>query len=343
MKKILIVGFGSIGNRHAKNLLKTTDFNIIICTKQNPIISEKLRALFSKYSNRIEIISSIDDAIKKNPSVAFITNETSLHIPIALKLAKAGIDMFIEKPLSHSLKNVERLITITKRKKLITQIGCNLRFFPPIKKIKEMIDSGLLGRIISVHVEMSSYLPDWHPYEDYRKGYAARKELGGGVALTQIHEIDYLYWLFGDVEKAFSVTGKFSNLKINADDLSVSILKFKNGMIAEVHLDYFQRPYYKICKVKGTKGTILWNSDKNTVMYYLNDEKKWLVTQIQNNYKLTSPKLNKMYVDEVKHFLACVRKRQRTINDIEQGKKTLEIVVAMLNSSKLNRMIHVGQ
>ena len=80
-----------------------------------------------------------------------------------------------------------------------------------LKKIKELVEKRTLGKIISVQTECSSYLPDWHPYEDYRKGYAAREDLGGGAVLTQIHEIDYMYWFFQEVENIVSISGKFSD------------------------------------------------------------------------------------------------------------------------------------
>lgn len=92
-------------------------------------------------------------------------------------------------------------------------MGCNLRFHDCIKKMKSLLEKETIGKIISVKVECGAYLPDWHPYEDYSKGYAARDDLGGGVVLTCIHELDYLYWFFGEIKEVFSITGKFSNLK----------------------------------------------------------------------------------------------------------------------------------
>ena len=124
-------------------------------------------------------------------------------------------------------------------------MGCNLRFYPPFKKIKQLIDKKIVGKPISIQVETGSYLPDWHPYENYRKSYAAKKELGGGILLTAIHEIDYLYWIFGEIKEVSSITGKFSNLKINSDDLSVSLIKFKNNLIGEMHLVFLKSQFFR--------------------------------------------------------------------------------------------------
>lgn len=330
MKKALIVGYGSIGTRHLKNLISIENMKILILTKRKNLeINQK----------NVKVIHNLKDALNEKPDFALITNETRYHIPIALKLAKFGLDLFIEKPLSDSMKNIEKLKKIVNEKKLVTQIGCNLRFYPPLKKIKELVGKQIVGKPISVQVETGSYLPDWHPWEDYRTGYAAKKELGGGVLLTAIHEIDYLYWIFGKITDVSSITGKFSDLEVNADDLSVSLIKFKNNLIGEIHLDYFQRPFFKSCKIKCTKGVILWDSGTNKVKVYNAKLKKWASKQITPNYKLTSNKVNTMYIDEMTHFLHCVKNRKKTINDFNQGVYVLKIALAIRKASEKKKTV----
>ncbi|MGI0057302.1 MAG: Gfo/Idh/MocA family protein, partial [Nitrosarchaeum sp.] len=253
--KAIVVGYGSIGQRHVRNLLKFKDMEIIICTKRIHINL--------KHKNRIKVFKSLEESLNEKPDIGFITNETSLHVPTCIKLASRGIDLLIEKPLSNSDKEINKLLKIVKNKKIVTLMGCNLRFNPFIQKIKELISTNQIGRIISVQVNCATFLPDWHPYEDYRSSYAARNELGGGVILTVIHEIDYLYWFFGNVKEIFSISGKFSDLSLNVEDLSASLLRFKNNIIAELHLDYFQRPNSRSCKIIGTKGVIQWDEESN--------------------------------------------------------------------------------
>lgn len=326
MRKILVVGYGSMGKRHVNNLLTNSNAQIIICTKRND-----LKLLKRK---RTQVYNSLDRCLEEKPDIGIVTNETSYHILTAIKLAKSGLDLFLEKPLSDSMKDVKTLSSIVKRKRLITQMGCHLRFHPCIKKIKQLLSQKTAGRIISAQVETGSYLPDWHSYEDYRLGYAAKKDLGGGVVLTQIHEIDYLYWFFGDVKEVFSITGKFSDLELDVDDTSSNLIRFKNNVISEVHLDYIQRPDFKSCKLKGTKGVIYWNSDSDDVKFYDMKKRKWLL-----KIKIKNFEKNSMYVEEIKHFLRCVKERKETINDINQGIKTLEISLAMKKASKLKRMV----
>ena len=331
MKKILVVGYGSIGKRHVENLLSISNLEIIVCTKRNDI---------NKLKKHTKVYHTINQSLKEKPDIGIIANETSLHIPTAIKLAKEGLDLFLEKPLSNSLKDVEKLHAIVKKKKLITQMGCNLRFHPCIKKIKSLIEQQKIGKIISAQVQNCSYLPDSHRWEDYRKSYAARKDLGGGVILTNaIHEIDYMYWFFQEVENVISMSGKFSDLDVTAEDYAPSLLKFKNKIIGELHLDYFQRPEFRSCKIRGTKGEIYWDSVDNCVDVFNMNKKRWETkfdSGFSNNLDTYSS-----YVEELKHFLKCVKRRKETINDLEQGVATLKIALAIKKASKLMRSVNV--
>lgn len=323
--KILIVGYGSIGKRHAKNLLKL-GHELIIYSNRDDL----------KKNNKIKVYNNIIKCIKCKPKVALITNETSKHIPIALKLAKKNIHLFIEKPLSNSKKDIHKLIKIVSKRKLITMVGCNMRFHECINQIKKLLENKRIGKIISVQVENGSYLPDWHPYEDYRNSYASRKELGGGVVLTCIHEIDYLYWFFGQVTEVFSISEKVSHLKISVEDLSAIIMRFKNGPVAEIHLDYFQRQDIERCKVIGTKGTILWDSTKNQVLLYDIKKGKWI-----KEFELKRYYRNDMFVKEMIYFLNCVKKQKKSMNSILENSKVLEIALKIKHASKLKRIVNI--
>ena len=325
--KVVVVGYGSAGKRHVENLAKIPNVKIIILTKNK--IEEK--------SSKIKIFNSINECIKEKPDAVIISNETSNHISYAIKFANAGINLFVEKPLSNSLKNIKKIQDIIKKKHLITQIGCQLRFHKCLKEIKSLLLKKRIGKVISAKVECGSFLPDWHQNENYKKGYSAREDLGGGVLLTCIHEIDYLYWFFGNVENVISITGQYGNLKISADDLSVGVLKFKNNVIAEFHLDYFQKPEFRSCKIIGTKGTIYWDSNSNIVKIYENEKNKWTEVLKWSKYER-----NLMFKQELMHFLGCIKKQKHTINPIEKdGVITLKIVLGIKKSARLGKMIKI--
>ena len=291
--KALVVGYGSIGLRHINNLLTFPNIQVLVYSKRKNLKNLK---------KKCQVFDSLEKSLNQQPDIAIVTNETSFHIDTCLKLANSGVDLFIEKPLSNSIKDIKKLKNLVRKKKLITLMGYNFRFNNSIKKIKEIIDRNKLGKIISVQSESGSYLPYWHPYEDYKMSYASRKELGGGVVLTCSHEIDYLYWFFGQVKKVFAMGGRLSELKISAEDHSSILIEFKNRVIAEVHLDYYQKPSSQYCKIIGTKGTIYWNYSDNIVKFYNSKKKKWEEKLIPKKFKR-----NDMYMQEMIHFLDCVK------------------------------------
>lgn len=319
------MGYGSIGKRHVRNLLRYSDIEVLVCTK----ISSNL-----KKNKRCRFFNTIHESIKEKPDAAIVCSVTNRHIEDSIPLAKAGIHLMIEKPLSNTLSNTEKLLKISEDKKLITLIGCHLRFHPCILKIRELLKKKSIGKILSVKAEHGSYLPDWHPGEKYQNGYAANTALGGGVLLTSIHEIDYLYWFFGDVKEVFSFTEKISTLKINADDFSSILLRFKNNIIAEIHLDYFQGTTSRGCKIIGSKGIIIWNHDDESVKLFDNNNNKWKTIMHLKKFDL-----NDTYVDELMYFIKCVKNKKKTLNSVFNGIETLRIALSAKRASKTKRVV----
>ncbi len=326
--KALVVGYGSIGKRHILNLSKFKNIEILVVTKR------KNDTFLKKYNCKLFL--TIQKSLDESPNFAIICTETNTHIKYANILAKHGIHLLIEKPLSNSMIGINSLLKISKKQKLTTLIGCNFRFHPCLKKIKDILSTQKLGKILNVQIENGSYLPDWHPTENYTKSYASQEKLGGGVTLTAIHEIDYLYWFFGKISQVISITGKFSDLKIDVDDLSVMLMKVGKNTVAEIHLDYFQQPSRRSCKIIGSKGSLTWDSKSNSVNFYDNAKKKWFIL-----LKLTKFDYNQMYFDELTHFIDCIKRNKITINPLSEGIQTLKIALAIKNSSKQNRTIKI--
>jgi predicted dehydrogenase len=315
--KYMFVGLGSIGQRHLNNLRDITQ-NRVIAYRSN---AEKLDEINKKYN--IESYTDIDQAFDEKPDVVFITNPTSLHMPIALKAAENNCHIFVEKPISHNLNQTDELFSIMEKNKKICFVGFNYRFHPNLIKIKQLLDEGKIGKVLFARIQAGQYLPDWHPEEDYRQGSSAKKNLGGGVILTLIHEIDYAYWLFGKIESVMAYTEKLSSLDIDVEDTASMILKTKNNAIIELHIDYLQKPATRATEITGEKGTILWDYFKNEVKLFQNKENKW------TTYKEKSFERNKMYDDELKHFLKCINNEEEpkiTNNDIKEVMKIVEAV-----------------
>ena len=202
--KILFCGLGSIGQRHVRNLRKLLGDEVGILAyrtrKQSPVLNQDMTVQAGADIEQIYGIRSfanLDDALAERPDAVFVTNPNLLHLQVALAAARAGCHLFIEKPLSHSLDGIDELIEIVQRKKLVAFVAYQFRFHPGLRLMKTFIEEGRLGRLSAAHIVNGEYLPDWHPYEDYRQSHAARREQGGGCLSIQTHELDYAPWLFG--------------------------------------------------------------------------------------------------------------------------------------------------
>ena len=176
----------------------------------------------------------------------------------------------------------------------------------------------------------------WRKEKNYSNTVTSNKNLGGGVLLELSHEIDYLYWFFGNPKSVFSIAGKFSNLSISVEDYSASLLQFKNKITVELHQDFFQGPEYRGCKIKGTNGVISWNSINNEIKFYNNRTKKWEIIMKLKNFEK-----NQMYIDEIKYFLKCVKNRRKTINNLDDGINTMNIALAIKKSGRSKKIINL--
>ncbi|SVD71611.1 uncharacterized protein METZ01_LOCUS424465, partial [marine metagenome] len=225
MKKALFIGLGSIGQRHLRNLRRIAGDSIDVIayrSKRNvPVLSDQMEVIEGVDLSNLYNVHEFDDldqALAEKPDMVFVTNPTSMHIPVAMKAVEAGCHLFMEKPISHDWRGVEELANLVKRKKRVALVGYQFRFHPVLKQVAEWLDQKRIGRLISAHLFLGEYLPSWHPYEDYRQAHPARKDLGGGVLVTQIHEFDYALWFFGMPQKVYAVGGHLSHLEVDVED-----------------------------------------------------------------------------------------------------------------------------
>jgi predicted dehydrogenase len=326
--RFLVVGCGSIGKRHIRNL-KALRVGDIIAHDVQP---ERCREVQQECG--VEAHTKLEDALAQEPEIALICTPTRLHIPPALSAARSGCHLFIEKPLSHSLEDVDELVDIVTRKNLVTLVGCNLRFHPGIVMIKELLDKKSVGKVVCARVQTGQYLPDWHPWGDYRKGYSANCSLGGGAILDGIHELDYITWFLGKPSQVFCFSGRLSSLEIDTEDTAEVLLQLKSGAIVEVHLDYIQRSYGRSCQIIGEEGTILWDFNEKQVRFYSAKTGRWQAFPERFDYDM-----NDMYIEEMKHFLQCVEGKAKPMQDIAHAEKILEIALAAKESAATGKVI----
>ncbi|MCL4559712.1 MAG: Gfo/Idh/MocA family oxidoreductase [Chloroflexi bacterium] len=341
--KILMVGLGGIGQRHMRNLVSLLGGELELIAyrtrRLNTVLTDKLQVepginLEDQYD--IRAFDNLDQALEQRPEIAFICNPTSLHVPAALQAASAGCHLFIEKPLSHDLQGVDELIDVVTRQHKVGFVGYQLRFHPCVRRLHTLIEEGAVGRVLGVRAEVGEYLPGWHTYEDYRQMYAARRDLGGGVVLSQIHELDYLYWLFGLPQSVYAVGGHLSSLEINVEDVASLLMSYRaegGSFPVHLHQDYVQRPPSRTCQVIGDAGKIL--VDLNAVSLRLYNSSGELIEEI--GYP-GFPR-NQLFLDELQHFLSCVREGRQPLISLQDGAQSLRMALAARESLQTGKVV----
>lgn len=251
--RVALIGFGSIGERHYKNLKKYTR-NIFVVSKRKDI----------KVPNLTQSIGALSE--QEPFDAIFITNETFRHIS-AIKecISLRPKAFFVEKPLSHNVKDLDELARNLRRKGISIWVGYNFHFFKPFMHIKDIIKKGELGKIFFIRVFVGQNLKTWRN-RDYRLSYSGKNKKGGGLLYELIHDINYPSWLLDDIliPKTF-FTRKLSSLEIDSEDIAESIFISKKGVIVSIHQDFIRIPAKRSIEIIGSNGSLCWDSIKNTV------------------------------------------------------------------------------
>jgi predicted dehydrogenase len=329
--KLLVVGMGSIGQRHVRNLRELRDIEILVYRRRRRPLPENLRG------DWLREFDDLDAALDEGPVAALICAPPTLQVESASRAVEAGCHLFIEKPISDRLDGLEALVGDVERRSLVTLVGYNLRFHPQLLRIHQLVTAGRIGRVTSIRAEVGQYLPDWHPDEDYREGYSARRNLGGGAILDLIHEIDYVQWLGGPVSRVACFAERASELAISVEDTAEIILDFEAGAIGSVHVDYVQRTLGRNCKIIGDAGTIVWNLPEQELRLFEISSPEW---QVFHEHGFES---NTMYVEEMRHFLDCIEGRAMPVVNLRQGVETLRVALAARESADSGRVVEISR
>jgi predicted dehydrogenase len=300
---ILLIGLGSIAKKHiaALKALKT-DYKIFaLRSNKNAEIEEGIENIF----NLDDVNVVFDFAIISNPS--------HLHFEYIEKLSKKGIDLFIEKPAIHTLKNASELIQLIEEKKIVIYVACNLRFHPCITFLKNKLSTETL-RVNEVNVYCGSYLPDWRPGKDFRSIYSANASMGGGVHLDLFHELDFTIWLFGFPNESKSVLKSRSSLNINSIDYANYVLEY-NSFTANIILNYYRRKSKREIEIVFENET--WTVDliNNQIK---NDNGEFI-------FQGSSFNVNETYRYQLKYFLDCLKNNQSPMNGLSESTEILKI------------------
>lgn len=318
-ERFFVIGCGSIGQRHIRNLRALGAGTIAAYDRDAARLAQVVQ------EQAVLPRTSVEAGLADRPEAVLICTPPHLHTSIAQQAIEAGAHVFLEKPIAHVLDGVPEMLQAAHDRERLIYVAYNLRFHVGLRRLKDLLDSGAIGKLLAVRAEVGQYLPDWRPAQDYRQGYNVSAAMGGGIILDASHELDYVRWLGGEVESVSCVAGQLSDLEMDVEDTAAITLRLSRRVIAEVHLDCVQRGYARNCKLIGSDGTLIWEF-KEGVRHLLPD-KTWRV------YPIT-PDPNDMYVAELRHFLACVRGEETPLVSGADGRRVLDIALAAKQSAR---------
>jgi predicted dehydrogenase len=339
--KFLIAGLGSIGRRHFRNLISLNEKDIILLRSHRATLSDDELAGFP-------VETDLREALKtRKPDAVIVANPTALHLDVAIPAAEAGCAILMEKPVSHSLERLDELQNAAEKNGAKILVGFQFRYHPTLNKARELIQQNALGQILAARAHWGEYLPQWHPWEDYRQSYAARADLGGGVIATFTHPLDYLRFLLGEVKSVWSFNGHVSPLELNVEDVAEIGLKFSSGAIGSVHVNYVQRPPKNTLEIVGTNGTLFWNNADASLRFdrapapfgSYSDNPPAVVSEI-----FSAPdgfERNQLFIAQTKHFIEVAQGVAQPTCTLEDGIRAQRLVEAIYTSNKTGSAVQL--
>ena len=339
--KILIAGLGSIGRRHFRNLMALGETDLVLYrTNKATLPNDELAGY--------PVETDLAAALKKHqPHAVIVSNPTALHLEVAIPAARTGCAILLEKPVSHDLSRVDELRRTVAESGSRVLVGFQFRYHPTLNKARALIAAGAIGKVLTAHAHWGEYLPNWHPWEDYRQSYAARAELGGGVIVTLTHPLDYLRYLLGEVESLWSFNGHVSPLEVDVEDVAEIGLRFASGAIGGVHLNYVQRPPVHRLEVVGTGGTLHWDNADGLLTLSQSPDAFGNI-QPQPGTALLQPfplpegfERNQLFVAQTRHFLEVASGESDAVCTLDDGIRALEMALAAYQSQKTGTKIQL--
>lgn len=325
--KFLIVGLGSIGRRHFRNLLALGEREIVLVRSGRSTLPDDELSGFP-------VETDLTLALRRHrPDAVIVATPTALHLESAIPAAESGAAVLLEKPVAHRLDGLDRLREAARYNDGRILVGFQFRYHPTLNKARELVQSGALGQVLTVHAHWGEYLPQWHPWEDYRQSYAARADLGGGVVRTLTHPLDYLRYLLGEVQDLQAFHGHISPLELDVEDVAEIGVRFACGAIGGLHLNYFQRPPVHRLEIVGTQGTLRWDN-ADGVLHFWRAEVPFgeycAETPVYREEVFSPPagfERNDLFLAQMRHFLDVVRGQAVPRCTLEDGIRALELAL----------------
>ena len=318
--KSLVIGLGSMGKRRIRNLqfLKAGE---IIGYDPRADRREEARVRYG-----IQTFSDFDQAMGTDPDALIISTPPELHMQYARVAAQHRKHFFTEASVVDD--GMDELIALCDGKGIVAAPSCTMRFHPSIRVIKDLIESGTIGSILAFTYHSGQYLPDWHPWEDYRSFYVAKRETGACREIVPF-ELGWLTWVLDELETVSCLKGKLTTLGVDIDDAYQVLLKFKRGALGHMLVDVISRVPYRTCRFISERGVIEWVSSERRVRMFKADEGKWKeYLEPEGILEKGYVAAENMYIDEMKCFRDAVHGGPEFPYSFAEDKKILSLLRA---------------
>ena len=325
--RIAVIGLGSIGRRHLGNF-RTAGAEDLVAYDAAPAAREAAQKDFPF----ARVATSLEAALDGARGVAICTPPDS-HLAIGQQAAARGAHLMVEKPFADHAAGVEPLLRLCDEKKLAVLTAYNWRYWPPMLLVEQMLREGRIGALRAARTEYAYHLSTRYPGKDYRQFYMADARQGGGCLLDESHAIDYMRWLCGPIVEVSAVVEHISSLEITTDDLADLTVRFASGALGSIHMNLFAWNVHSHFELMGERGVIQWRRMDNDVR----------VCDTSGTWETfpSTGQLNDMYVEEVRHFLACMRGEARPACDGWDGLETMKVIEAARRSAAERRWVKV--
>lgn len=323
--KSLVVGLGSMGKRRIRNLRalgagEVTGFDVR---------DDRRREAEERYG--IVTFGNFQQALAARPDALIISTPPDLHVPYALAAAREGIPFFCEASvLDYGYGD---LVQEVARRGIVAAPSCTMRFHPSVRRIRDLVAEGVIGRVLCMTHHCGQYLPDWHPWEDYRRFYVSRRETGACREIVPF-ELVWLTWVLGPVHRVAAMTAKLSNLEADIDDVYQLLLEFSGGVLGHLLVDVVSRVPYRVCRFLGERGVISWDWHEQKVRCFIAGEGWQEFTEPEPISEEGYVAAENMYIEEMRRFIAAVNGEEDFGYTLEEDWRILRLLYAAEQSAQ---------
>jgi predicted dehydrogenase len=327
-KHLLVIGAGSVGNRHLRNFSSLGCLLSAMDPRADRLDEAAGEVRMQRKFTDLKEALAVSDLF----SGVIVCSPTKFHVDQCIASLDAGLPVFLEKPVSMKASSAEKLARAVESSGVPLLLGYTYRWWPVIQELKNRLNQNVLGQILHVQCIMSAHLADWHPWERYQDFFMSSKDLGGGALLDESHFLDLMLWFFGMPNEVFARIEHLSQLEIETDDNVDSWLVYENGPRIMMHLDLYGRPHQRDIIIRGDQGTLHWSVDPNRIRFSRSAGLEW------EDSTYTCER-NDMFLNAAKEFMQILDTGKAPSCTIHDGLAVMRIIEAMQQSSKTGRTI----